>query len=287
MVLSEQNKNKVYFSNLLPLSYPSIWKEITDVLLKYGYTAGRLTHTKDFWCRDFMPIQVGSKEFVQFRYEPDYLADLRKYKTNPDETIKHFSDFTIKATKSNIAIDGGNIVACTNNKGETWVVMTEKVFAENQEYSKSDIITILEAKLGARIVWLPWAGKDEDECGHTDGIVNFIDGKSEKPYVMIYCSLYRKEIADRIRSRLKSVFDVHELSFTKDEENNWAYVNLLRTKDFIIVPGLGTDSDNEAMEQIALLYSDYKDRIHQVNIAPIIEEYGGAFNCLSWTVQTK
>ena len=167
------------------------------------------------------------------------------------------------------------------------MVMTEKVFAENQEYSKSDIITILEAKLGARIVWLPWAGKDEDECGHTDGIVNFIDGKSEKPYVMIYCSLYRKEIADRIRSRLKSVFDVHELSFTKDEENNWAYVNLLRTKDFIIVPGLGTDSDNEAMEQIALLYSDYKDRIHQVNIAPIIEEYGGAFNCLSWTVQTK
>ena len=277
--------NKVYFSNLLALSYPSIWKEISEVLAKYNYTAVRLTYTKDYWCRDFMPIQVGNNKFVQFRYDPDYLADLRKYKTNSDDTIKHFTDFTIKTSKSNLVVDGGNMVACRNCKGETWVVMTDKVFAENPEYSKDDIITILEAKLSAKIVWLPWAGTDEDKCGHTDGIVNFVDGKSDKPSVMAYFSLYRKEIADEMRARLNAVFDVHELSFTKDEENNWAYVNLLRTKDFIIVPGLGTDSDHEAMEQIALLYPDYREHIHQINIAPIVEEFGGAFNCLSWTVK--
>jgi len=193
--------------------------------------------------------------------------------------------FDMKVAKSNLAVEGGNMVACRNCKGETWVVMTDKVFAENQEYSKDDVITILEAKLKAKIILLPWAGSYEDKCGHTDGIVNFIDGKSDKPSVMAYYPLYRKEIANKMRKRLDAVFDVHELSFTKDEENNWAYVNLLRTKDFIIVPGLGTDSDHEAMEQIALLYPDYREHIHQVNIAPIVEEYGGAFNCLSWAVK--
>lgn len=284
-MITEQDKNKVYFSNLLALSYPSIWKEICEVLAKYNYTAGKLTYTKDYWCRDFMPVQVGSDEFVQFRYDPDYLADLRKYKTNPDDTLKHFTDFDMKVAKSNLAVEGGNMVACRNCKGETWVVMTDKVFAENQEYSKDDVITILEAKLKAKIILLPWAGSYEDKCGHTDGIVNFIDGKSDKPSVMAYYPLYRKEIANKMRKRLDAVFDVHELSFTKDEENNWAYVNLLRTKDFIIVPGLGTNSDHEAMEQIALLYPDYREHIHQVNIAPIVEEYGGAFNCLSWAVK--
>ena len=118
-MITEQDKNKVYFSNLLALSYPSIWKEICEVLAMYNYQAGRLTYTKDYWCRDFMPVQVGSDEFVQFRYDPDYLADLRKYKTNPDDTLKHFTDASIKVSKSNLIVDGGNMVACSNHKGET------------------------------------------------------------------------------------------------------------------------------------------------------------------------
>ena len=48
MVLSENQKNKVYFSNLLALNYPPIWKEICNVLSIYGYSAGRLTYTKDY-----------------------------------------------------------------------------------------------------------------------------------------------------------------------------------------------------------------------------------------------
>ena len=119
MVLSENQKNKVYFSNLLALNYPSIWKEICNVLSIYGYSAGRLTYTKDYWCRDFMPIQVGSNEFVQFQYDPDYLTDLRKYKTNPNDTVKHITDFTPKISKSKLLVDGGNIVVCNNINEET------------------------------------------------------------------------------------------------------------------------------------------------------------------------
>ena len=59
---------------------------------------------------------------------------------------------------------------------------------------------------------------------------------------------------------------------------------LMKLSDFIIVPGLGSDSDDEAMKQIIELYPSYNEHIYQINIAPIVEEFGGAFNCLSWTV---
>ena len=186
MVLSENQKNKVYFSNLLALNYPSIWKEICNVLSIYGYSAGRLTYTKDYWCRDFMPIQVGNNEFVQF----------------------HITDFTPKISKSKLLVDGGNIVVCNNINEETWVVMTEKVLIENPDFSKAEITSMLEKDLGAKIVWLPW--DTSDECGHTDGIVNFINGLSSKPSIMAYFSLYPKNIAKEMRKLLNDVFDTHE-----------------------------------------------------------------------------
>lgn len=285
MILPENQKDKVYFSNLFASDYPFVWKEICNVLSIYGYSPGKLTSTKDFWCRDFMPIQVGNNKFVQFQYHPDYLAQLKNFETNPEATVKHFTDFTLEVTKSQLRVDGGNVVVCSNLNGEAWVVMTEKVFVENPKFSKEEITFMLEKDLDAKIVWLPW--DTDDVCGHTDGIINFIEGTSTKPSIMAYFSLYPKEIANEMRKRLNDVFDIHELAFTKDEKNNWAYVNVLRTKDFIIVPGLGTDSDSEAMKQIEGLYPAYKGRIHQINIAPIVEEYGGAFNCLTWTVNTE
>ena len=39
-----------------------------------------------------------------------------------------------------------------------------------------------------------------------------------------------------------------------------------------------------ALEQIKKLYPFYEGRIYQVNIAPIVKKWGGALNCLSWTV---
>ena len=59
---------------------------------------------------------------------------------------------------------------------------------------------------------------------------------------------------------------------------------MLQTHDVIIVPGLGLPTDREALEQIKELYSSYEDRIYQVNIASIIERWGGALKCLSWTL---
>ena len=286
MVLSEEEKNQVFFSNLLALSYPDIWKQICEILFKYGYPINRLSHTKDYWCRDYMPIQIDENSFVQFIYKPDYLRFLKKYQTNTDDVIKHIVDIAPNVTRSKLVVGGGDIVVCKNSAGKTWVVMTDKIVYENPAYSKGEITSIISKDLGgAEVIWLPW--DSAEKFGHTDGLINFINGNSDKPSIMVYLSLYTDKMANEIRSRLKQAFDVHELSFSKDDEYNWAYVNLLRTRDFIIIPGLGTDCDKEAMFQIESLYPDYKGHIYQINIFPIVEEYGGAFNCMTWTVQKE
>ena len=87
-----------------------------------------------------------------------------------------------------------------------------------------------------------------------------------------------------MRCRLNDVFVVVDLKLSKYYENSWAYINMLQTRDIIIVPGLGLPTDGEALEQIKKLYPFYEGRIYQVNIAPIVERWGGALNCLSWTM---
>ena len=77
---------------------------------------------------------------------------------------------------------------------------------------------------------------------------------------------------------------VIDLKLSEYHHNSWAYINMLQTHDVIIVPGLGLPTDREALEQIKELHPSYEDRIYQVNIASIIEKWGGALNCLSWTL---
>ena len=142
---------------------------------------------------------------------------------------------------------------------------------------------MIEDDMEATVVWLPWYS--DEIYGHTDGVLNFIEGTSIKPSIMAYFSLYPNDIAEEMRKRLNAVFDVHELRFTQDEENNWAYVNLIRTEDFIMMPCFGTDSDEEAFVQIEKLYPMYNGKIHPIHVKAIVEEYGGGLNCMSWTIR--
>jgi len=96
--------------------------------------------------------------------------------------------------------------------------------------------------------------------------------------------VYPQKIEREMRRRLNDVFVVVDLKLSKYYENSWAYINMLQTRDIIIVPGLGLSTDGEALEQIKELYPSYEGRIYQVNIAPIVKKWGGALNCLSWTV---
>ena len=108
---------------------------------------------------------------------------------------------------------------------------------------------------------------------------NIGDGK-----ILVNLKVYPQKIEREMRRRLNDVFVVVDLKLSKYYENSWAYINMLQTRDIIIVPGLGLPTDGEALEQIKELYPSYEGRIYQVNTAPIVERWGGALNCLSWTM---
>ena len=96
-MITEQHKDAVYFSNLFARHYPEIYEELSDILSHHHVAHGTLMHTKDYWCRDYMPIQWGYKTYIQFRYEPDYLADKPQYKTNIDRMVEEKSTRNIFA----------------------------------------------------------------------------------------------------------------------------------------------------------------------------------------------
>ena len=286
-MVTEQYKDAIYFPSLFAWHYPNVYKEISDILVYYHIEHGTLLHTKDYWCRDYMPIQWGFKSYIQFRYEPDYLKDKPQYKTNIIPVLKAMSrDMDI--TQSPLIVDGGNVVVCEANS--KWigscmrgrkpiVIMTEKVFQENSQIDQSEVLAILKENFyGADIVFLPW--DKYDICGHTDGIIHNIgDGK-----ILVNLKVYPPEIEREMRRRLSDDFAVIDLKLSKYDENSWAYINMLQTRDVIIIPGLGLPTDGEALSQIKELHPSYDGRIYQINIAPIIKKWGGALNCLSWTV---
>lgn len=88
MIITEKEKSKVVLSSLLERHYPELKLELWDIIGTYHKGMGTVSHTKDYWVRDFMPIQMDEYVFVKFVYNPDYLQDKKKYITNVDKVIE-------------------------------------------------------------------------------------------------------------------------------------------------------------------------------------------------------
>lgn len=291
MIITENEKSKVVLSSLLERYYPKLKLELWNIIESYHKGMGVVCHTKDFWTRDYMPIQVDENVFLKFVYNPDYLQDKKKYITDVDKVIKNCpfaQDYEI--VNIPLVIDGGNMVFCKGKKEETetqYVVMTEKVFNENPKFNKEQIEWILRCAFqesSLTIVWLPW--DKQDIYGHTDGIVRYVGiNNSGMPKVLVNLELYDDDIATKMYTALAKHFEVIELKLSKYDDLSWAYINSLQTCDFIIIPGLGDDiTDTEALAQYKLLFPQYGENIYQVQMREFIAENGGALNCLTWTI---
>ena len=292
-MITEKDKHMVYFSKWMKADYPSIYNEICEILDTCGVDHDLLLGTEDYWCRDYMPVQIDKNgHFVQFVYSPDYLKDDAKYMTDTDNVLKKmdFDDSRFQVKKSQLVVDGGNIVVC-EGKSQQYVVMTDKVMNENPTYTREQIEQMLIEAFATRadgnipkIVWLPW--DPEDKCGHTDGILRYVGINADgNPVVLTNLSLYENKYAVPMRNILNGHFEVVELTLSQYDENSWAYINCLQTDSCIIVPGIGNPiTDKEALEQIKSLYPQYKDKVYQVQMKNLITKWGGALNCCTWTV---
>lgn len=291
----EQYKDTVFFSRLFMADYPDLYRQIEEILDDNNILHGLLNNTKDYWCRDYMPIQFGYNQFAQFVYRPDYLKGKETYITDTDKVVKNSRIDVDAINKCQLILDGGNFVSCECNDNKTYdisefIIMTEKVMFENPNFSKREIEDIMKsafAPCNISIVWLPW--DRSDICGHTDGMLRFINKKSgNRPAVLTNLNVYDESYAESVRKILNTKFEVIELEQSHYDQLSWAYINALQLRDVILVPGIGDSiTDKEALEQFRLLFPQYGNKIYQIQMRDFISKWDGGLNCCSWSISRE
>ena len=275
-MLPDSLTNTVFLSDWLPEVCPILYQNLTKVLKDNAVRYRILGNTNDIWCRDFMPVQTDEKRFVFYQYNPDYLQDKhkRRYITN----VNHVQniDFLRQAETVNLALvlDGGNVVKCGNK-----VVMTEKVFVENNDRSRNGVQRLLEDAFRCDIVFLPWDKREK--YGHSDGLIHYL---GDNRVLMTNYGDFDKSFAQDFLRILEKHFDVKTLKYNveKTDKNSWAYINFLQVGSLVLVPQLGIPEDEPAMQQIAEAMPQCK-----VVGVPALEAVrkGGALNCISWNIK--
>ena len=279
-MLTDRLTNTVYFSSLLPEKCPILNAHLVDALQKHSVPYAYLSGTKDIWCRDFMPIQVGVERFVFFKYTPDYLQDKTGLKIQTKlEDVFHNETNNLKellqqSSTIDLVLDGGNVVKC-----DDVIVMTDKVFVENKDKCPAEVERILKDAFQSEILFLPWDG---DMCGHSDGIVHYAGDNrilitNYKDFSKYYYYRYLKILEKR--------FEVIPLKYKSPRlhARSWAYINFLQIGNLVLLPQLGLEEDRQALEQIKKALPDC-----EIIGIPVLEAVrrGGALNCISWNIST-
>ncbi len=282
-MITDSMTNFVWFSDLLRQKpeYRLFHEQLISILEKHHIRHDYLDETRDIWCRDYMPIQVSRDKFVEFRYDPDYLLNLQ------DRNSKTYADLVcetmgLKPLKSDILLDGGNVIRGTN-----CVVLSDKVLFENKLHYTPDRLTGKLSELFEvdKVILIPW---DKSEpFGHADGMLRFIDDD----HVLI--NGYFREYDLKIRNAFFGALEKNHLGFTElnfnveksDECRNWGYINFLQMENLLIVPCFGIAEDSQALAQISQAFPAYaaKGQIVTLDSNSIIE-HGGVLNCVSWNI---
>ena len=268
----------VFFSDLLPKRCPTLYKNITRILMNNDIDYRLLNNTKDIWCRDYMPIQTSEKRFVFYKYNPDYLQTKYYQRTITDVNRIGNIDYLRKDGKVfdlDLVIDGGNVVRCDDK-----IVMTEKVFYENKDKSRNEVQRLLEEAFECDIIFLPWDRKEI--FGHSDGIVHYV---GDNRVLMTNYADFDAAKANKILKILEKYVEVIPLMYKvkRKHERSWAYINFLQIGNLILVPQLGIPEDEQALQQIM----DAMPRCKMIGV-PALDAVrkGGALNCISWNVAT-
>jgi len=272
--------------------------------MRYGVYCSLLKDTKDIWARDYMPIQLDSDRFAGYEYAPNYLYHDKRYISTITNQVRVCQELEIVPEPSGLIIDGGNVIK--TSKG---AIMTEKVFVENPQYSRTDLIDRLEKMLETEVIFIPW---DRAEIyGHADGVVREIaPGK----LLMTNYHRFSRRLADLFLKVLSHRFDIEILDYKveKPHPDNWCYINFLQLGNKIFIPQLTAyheapkaldttksiiidgiaqtvigkviEEDTQALEQFRCLMPDKK--IIPVSCPQIVKR-GGALNCISWNIKKE
>ena len=275
-MVNELKSNKLFITDLLLHHHPVIANKIVNVCYLHEIELSIIKGANDFWCRDFMPLQVNKKKFVQFVFDPSYYKS-KKY--SPLKTNIEALNYSLagKIILSDIILDGGNI--CYYN---STAIISEKVFRDNPLYTKteltSELINILELD---KIIFIPTV--PYDITGHSDGMVKFIN--EGKVFLNDFSKICSKTYLNKLHKVLKG-FNVvpmtnefHRNKFKDDATGD--YINMIVVKELVILSCYGYPSDELALRIVQAAYPTHT--IVQIKTNDLAAK-GGILHCATWNL---
>lgn len=280
-MIADSETNYLYVADTLPITFPRFYEEFRKVLRACSINLVTIKGTKDVWAVDYMPIQVALGDFVQFRYEPPYLMSSIKWRNTISDVDTICEKYGIEPTKSNIILDGGNVVHSQNK-----VIITERVFKDNPQYEHRKLVRKLYELLKVDHIYLI-PEQPNDFTGHADGMVRFIDDDT------LIVNDYKREGADFYRAFELAIhnigIDYYRIPYNVYDNKSFSqangdYINYLEMENCVIVPIFGLNEDDVVVRQFEDMFAG--KRVEAVDSNEIAEQ-GGVVNCVTWNIRIE
>ena len=283
-------KDIVFVSSCLKDRYPILYHTLETNLLANGIDFEMITST-NIWCRDYLPIQTKSGNYVKFRYKT------QGYDIYPQLKVEdEIGDFP-NVKYSDLILDGGNCQLYGNR-----AIITNVVFDHNPQYDHLEIIAQLTDLLEAEIIIIP--PEPGDELGHADGIVRWLN-----QYYVLVNEYQGDDEYDAYSIQLSRILKNHNLravsfpnmyhlrpQITEEEfrthfphgdafNDGYGYaINFLRVKRLVFVPVFGIPEDIKTMETARTYFPDCS--VIACDCREISRE-GGLMHCITKEYKVK
>ena len=274
-----KEKQTVYLSELLKTKYPETCNRLTNILEKHDVDYLFIEGTKDIWCRDYMPVQTPSGKLIQFKYDPSYLKDKKEWEESRSDVDEICRLNDIEAEKSDINLDGGNVLICDGR-----AIISNRIYSENPDWNKEELISTLSKQLECEIIIIP--AENDDMTGHADGMVRFVNRNT----------ILGNKLADEYkywREGMQKVIKQYNLEYIdmpffepNDSKHPLSavgvYVNYLEVNNLIVLPVFGRDEDSQAVK---ILQTTFPDRVIETIDYNDVAYEGGLLNCTTWVIK--
>lgn len=276
-MIPDWKTNYLYLADTLPKFYSKFYAALETILIQNEIVFELIPGTSDVWAVDYMPIQFDEDQFIQFIYNPSYLQS-RKYLKTISDVDAICNTLGINSIKSNIVIDGGNIVRSSNA-----VILTERIFKENPTFERKQLIKELQIQLQVeKVIIIP--EQPNDFTGHADGMVRFLDDNTVlmndyKNENMHFINAFENTLKQAELNFLKIPYNPY--SNAKNMHANGIYINYLQMARAIIIPTFNQKEDDLVVRQFEQIFKGF-------DIATIdgndLAKQGGLLNCISWNI---
>jgi agmatine deiminase len=276
-----KEKQTVYLSEQLKTNYPETCDRLIKILEKHEVNYLFIKGTKDIWCRDYMPVQTPSGKLIQFKYDPSYLKGKKEWEESRSDTNEICRLNGIEAEKSDINLDGGNVLICDGR-----AIISNRIYSENPDRNREELVSTLSELLECEIIIIP--AENDDMTGHADGMVRFVDRNT----------ILGNKLADEYkywREAMQKIIEQYNLEYIdmpffepKDSKHPLSavgvYVNYLELNNLIILPVFGRDEDKQAIE---IIQNAFPDKVIETIDYNDVAYEGGLLNCTTWVITTQ